>query len=84
VIHGDVQGVGFRYFLVRSARPMGLRGWVRNRDGGTVEITAEGDRAELELLLQAAREGPRGARVTHVDARWMPATGGLETFDVTY
>jgi acylphosphatase len=79
-----VQGVGFRYFVMRSARPLGLHGWVRNRDDGTVEITAEGDRGRLETLLQAAREGPRGAHVSRVDADWMPATGGLDLFDLTY
>jgi acylphosphatase len=84
VIHGDVQGVGFRYHVMRSARPLGLRGWVHNRADGAVEIVAEGDRAALEKLLQAAREGPRHARVTDVDVEWLPAQGGLELFDLVY
>ena len=84
MIHGDVQGVGFRYFVMRRARPLGLHGWVRNRDDGTVEIIAEGNRPDLESVLGAAREGPRGARVTQVDATWTAATGGLEPFDLTY
>jgi acylphosphatase len=84
VIRGDVQGVGFRYFLIRSAAPLDLRGWVRNREDGTVELVAEGSRANLERLLLAAREGPRMARVTHVDADWQAAAGGLDRFDLTY
>jgi acylphosphatase len=84
VVHGDVQGVGFRYFLTRSARQLGLRGWVRNRDDGAVEFVAEGSRADLEQLLRAARRGPSMARVTQVDADWQPAAGGLDSFDLSF
>ncbi len=83
VIRGDVQGVGFRYFLLRRAQQLGLRGWVRNNDDGTVELVAEGIRSDLELLKQAAREGPRFSRVDRVDADWSTAAGGLDTFDFT-
>lgn len=82
VIHGRVQGVGFRYFLYRKGRELGLRGWVRNNDGGTVELVAEGERADLELFRTAAEEGPRLARVERVDARWSAAAGGLPDFDL--
>jgi acylphosphatase len=84
VVHGDVQGVGFRYFLMREAQRLGLHGWVRNRDDGTVEFVAEGERADLERLRQAAERGPRTARVDSVDGRWSAATGGLDDgFDLT-
>jgi acylphosphatase len=83
VITGEVQGVGFRFFLIRHAQTLGLRGWVRNRDDGAVELVAEGARLDLEQLLLYAREGPRLARVTHVDAGWSAATGGLDLFDIT-
>jgi acylphosphatase len=79
-----VQGVGFRYFLVDIAKPLKLRGWVRNRPDGAVELVAEGERAELERLLQAAREGPRHARIDKVDVEWEPAAGGLAPFDLIY
>jgi acylphosphatase len=84
VIHGDVQGVGFRYFLIRAAQPLGLRGWVRNRDDGAVEFVAEGSRQDLDQFLRAARQGPRMARVTRVDAQWQPASGGLDSFDLSF
>jgi acylphosphatase len=84
VIHGEVQGVGFRYFLTREAQARGLRGWVRNRSDGGVELVAEGERANLDQLLAAAREGPSHARVDGVDARWSEAKGGLGPFDLTY
>jgi acylphosphatase len=83
VVHGDVQGVGFRYFLMREARRLGLRGWVRNRDDGTVEFVAEGGRSDLERLNQAAGQGPSMARVKRVDGQWSAATGNLDSFDLT-
>jgi acylphosphatase len=70
VIHGRVQGVGFRYFVVRRAAALGLSGWVRNRSDGAVEVEAEGPRAALETLLAALRRGPTAARVTEVDESW--------------
>jgi acylphosphatase len=84
VVDGDVQGVGFRYFIVDQARPLDLRGWVRNRPDGAVELTAEGERPKLERLLQAAREGPRHAIVRTVDAEWGTARGDLEPFNLIY
>ena len=84
VVRGDVQGVGFRYFLMREAQRLGLRGWVRNRDDGAVEFVAEGPRQDLERLLEAARRGPSQARVAEVRTDWSPASGGLEPFDLTY
>jgi acylphosphatase len=83
VVRGDVQGVGFRFFLIRHAQGLGLRGWVRNLDDGGVELVAEGSRADLERLLTSAREGPRMARVMRVDTRWSVAAGGLDPFDIT-
>ncbi|TAN32393.1 acylphosphatase [bacterium] len=83
VVHGDVQGVGFRWFLMRKATQLGLRGWVRNRDDGTVEFVAEGRRSELEQLRRAAEHGPAMARVARVDDDWSPAAGGLDDFDLT-
>ena len=84
MIHGDVQGVGFRYFMTRHAQASRLRGWVRNRSDGGVEMVAEGERSDLDELLSAARQGPRHARVDSVDAQWSEAAGGLEPFDLTY
>jgi acylphosphatase len=83
VVHGDVQGVGFRYFLMREAQRLGLRGWVRNRDDGTVEFVAEGARADLERLKQAAQRGPTMAHVQNMEERWSAAAGGLDGFDLT-
>jgi acylphosphatase len=83
VIRGNVQGVGFRYFIQRRARQLGLQGWVRNNDDGSVELVAEGDKPQLEQLQMAAEEGPRMARVQRVETHWSSATGGLDDFELT-
>jgi acylphosphatase len=82
VVRGFVQGVGFRYFVLRRARETGLRGWVRNRADGAVECLAEGPRPALERLLEELRTGPGPAEVTGVEAEWAPAAGDLPPFDV--
>lgn len=84
IVRGDVQGVGFRYFVQRRADQLGLRGWVRNNDDGTVEVVAEGGRSDLEQLKHALEEGPRMAHVDHVEAQWSTATGGLDRFDLSF
>jgi acylphosphatase len=70
IVAGSVQGVGFRVFTLREARVLGLAGVVRNRADGTVEIEAEGERVQLERLLNSLRRGPAGAIVTGVNATW--------------
>jgi acylphosphatase len=84
VVRGDVQGVGFRYFVQRRADELGLRGWVRNNDDGTVEVVAEGEKPRLEQLEQALEQGPRMARVDRVDVQWSSGTGGLDRFDLAF
>jgi acylphosphatase len=84
IVHGDVQGVGFRYFVQRKAHQLGLQGWVRNNDDSSVELVAEGGRKELEQLKRALEEGPRLARVDRVDTRWSSATGGLRGFELAW
>lgn len=82
VVRGDVQGVGFRYFVQRRADQLGLRGWVRNNDDGTVEVVAEGQGSDLEQLKRSLEEGPRMAHVERVDAQWSKATGNLDRFNL--
>jgi acylphosphatase len=81
-VHGRVQGVGFRVYVRQVARAPALTGWVANEPGGRVHCVAEGQRADLELLLAALRKGPAGAFVEAVSAEWLPATGELEAFGI--
>ena len=81
-VRGRVQGVGYRNFALQTARRLGLRGWVRNRIDGTVEVAAEGPRAVLEAFLKALRRGPAMAYVTAVDAEWESPQGESIPFRV--
>lgn len=63
LISGRVQGVGFRRFVERQARALGLRGWVRNLTDGRVEAWAEGSMGLLLELEKELRKGPSASRV---------------------
>jgi acylphosphatase len=67
VISGRVQGVGFRDWMMRSARALGVSGWVRNCTDGTVEALVAGDSAAVEELLRLCRRGPPLAQVVEID-----------------
>lgn len=84
VVRGDVQGVGFRYFVQRKAQQLGVRGWVRNNADGSVELVAEGNRDDLEQLKRAVEEGPRMAHVERVEVQWSSATGNLQGFELAW
>jgi acylphosphatase len=76
IVHGRVQGVGFRATTEYEAKKLGLGGWVRNRADGTVEVDAQGDRPHLETFLAFLQRGPLGAHVDAVDSEWLPAQSG--------
>ena len=65
-ITGRVQGVGYRAWMMRQASASGLRGWVRNRAGGSVEALVIGEDDQVAAMVEACREGPFGARVSDV------------------
>ena len=66
VIHGIVQGVGYRESMCRQADRLGVKGWVRNRIDGTVEAVIDGEAAALESMIDWARRGPTTARVSQL------------------
>jgi acylphosphatase len=82
LVQGQVQGVGYRWFVVREASRLALVGWVANRADGGVEVVAEGSDADLERLVASLREGPPAASVTDVRVSHEPARGGLAGFDI--
>jgi acylphosphatase len=65
-ITGRVQGVGYRLWAMRTAERLGLRGWVRNRSDGSVEALVTGAPEVVAAMIEASRDGPRGAQVTDV------------------
>ena len=66
-VRGSVQGVGFRYTTVERARELGVLGWVRNEDDGTVLVHAEGPDEAVDALVEWLGEGPPGAGVAGVE-----------------
>lgn len=80
LVHGRVQGVFFRSFASRHAKELGLSGYVRNLEGGAVEVLAEGDRKQLEKLIGYLRIGPPAARVDRVETTWSEYTGKYPAF----
>ncbi|TFI58027.1 acylphosphatase [Sphingomonas parva] len=66
-VSGRVQGVFFRNWTIEQAQALGLRGWVRNRADGSVEILAFGEEAALRALVAKCHEGPRAAQVARVE-----------------
>lgn len=72
VIRGRVQGVGFRFFAERQARECGVRGWVRNRSDGAVEVLAIAAPEALERFRRQLQLGPPAAHVEAVEAEPAP------------
>lgn len=81
-IRGRVQGVGFRYFVLRRAMDLELVGWVANTDDGFVRCVVEGPRPALEALLGTLEIGPAGALVERVLSTWSAPVGDFVSFEI--
>ncbi len=84
IVSGLVQGVGFRYFIVRKARLLELGGFVRNRYEGDVEIVAEGEQGMLNQFIEEVKIGPISSDIREVKVKWLEATEGFKEFDVKF
>jgi acylphosphatase len=76
-ITGKVQGVGYRIWATRTAANLGLRGWVRNRRDGSVEALVTGAHDAAVAMVEACRQGPRGACVSEVTVAAAEDDGSL-------
>ncbi len=83
-VYGYVQGVFFRAFASRWATELGLTGYVRNVSGGRVKINAEGERKQLEKLIDHLKVGPPAARVKKVVTNWSEYSGNYSVFSIRY
>ncbi|HTS52933.1 MAG TPA: acylphosphatase [Burkholderiales bacterium] len=79
IVHGRVQGVGFREYMRREAERLNVKGWVRNRYDGTVEAMVHGWPEDVDNVLDWVRRGPPAARVTAVQVN--EASGEFESFE---
>ena len=75
LVSGQVQGVGFRAFVKRTALDLALSGYAENLSDGRVEVVAEGDKSDLEYLLVKLKNGPAHAVVDNLDIGWSASTG---------
>ena len=80
VVRGQVQGVGFRWFVARQAHRLGLRGFARNMDDGSVEVVAQGPDSAVDELAWSLTHGPALARVSGVENTDVPHD--IQTFSV--
>ena len=84
-VYGRVQGVYFRYFVQNIAGRLGLKGYVCNLAGGdAVEVQAEGEKQQLDKLLEQLKVGPPRARVERVEVKWADYSGQFGAFNVRY
>jgi len=83
-ISGRVQGVFFRVYAEKKAKELGLTGFVKNEEDGSVSIVAEGLEEKLNELLDWAKKGPQMAKVEKINLKQDSATGEFENFKIVY
>lgn len=83
-INGRVQAVSYRYYTLREARRLDLRGWVQNERDGSVRAVAEGDEQHLEEFINFLWRGSPAARVSSVDVKWLESTGEFDSFQIRW
>ena len=67
IVHGLVQGVGFRFSTRAEAQRLRVKGYVKNKPNGSVEIVAEGSSENVQALVQWAKQGPPSAQVSNIE-----------------
>jgi acylphosphatase len=82
--HGRVQGVGFRFTVVRLSQRFEVTGCVRNCRDGTVQLVAEGSEETLRRFLASILASSVGGFITRHEAVWGPARHAFQSFDVAY
>lgn len=81
-ISGDVQAVGFRFWLKQKARDLNLSGFVRNQDNGNVYTLVQGEKEDLDDYLDLCKEGPELANVKNVEYKEEDIEENLESFEI--
>ncbi|OLD01478.1 MAG: acylphosphatase [Crenarchaeota archaeon 13_1_40CM_3_53_5] len=84
LISGLVQGVLFRKRIMELARSKSINGWVRNLHDGRVEAVAEGEKDNIDALIQFCKVGPPGAKVRSVDIEWSEFKSEFRGFKILH
>ena len=84
IIIGLVQGVGFRYFVIRHAQKLGLKGYTKNLFTGEVLTEVEGDEGLIHELIKELKVGPSHAHVKNCAVEWSDYKGEFKNFEVRY
>lgn len=83
-ISGYVQGVAYRYSAIRTAKRLGVTGWVKNLRDRRVEAVIEGEQAQVEQMIEWCRQGPPAASVAGVEVSYSPYQGAFTTFELAW
>lgn len=84
MVNGLVQGVGFRYFVFRNAKSMGLKGFTKNLYTGEVLTVVEGEKYLLEDFYNRLKIGPKYADVKNASIKWGEVKNEFNTFEIKY
>jgi acylphosphatase len=84
VVNGLVQGVGFRYFVLREAKKLDLSGFVKNLYSGEVLTVVEGEKAIIEALINKLKIGPIHASVKNFKVDWQEPKNEFTEFEVRF
>lgn len=84
IVSGEVQGVGFRFFVYETAAKLNLTGWVRNLYDGTVEVEVQGQEKVIDEFIERLRIGNRFSVVEYVEAKVMDIKNNEKSFKYMY
>ncbi len=84
IVNGLVQGVGFRYFVLREAKKLSLNGYVKNLYTGEVLTVVEGEKVVVEEIINKLRVGPIHAAVKHCKVEWQEPKNEFTDFEVKF
>jgi len=82
IVHGFVQGVGFRYYVYRNADFLNLSGFAKNLSDGSVQVVAEGKNEDVTALLEKLRQGPSRSSVDYVETDFSEFTNEFNDFGI--
>jgi acylphosphatase len=84
IISGIVQGVNFRYYTKLEAEKNDVTGWIRNLIDGRVEAVFEGEKTNVEKVIEFCKTGPPNAYVSGVEVKWEEFKGETDKFEIKY